>query len=141
MVWVGDGPALPRLRAAHPDHVFAGPRIDEDLATHYASADLFLFGSLSETWGNVLTEALASGLSVLAYRRAAAEILIREGENGIAINAGDADAFIAAAKILAGDSALRRRLGAQASHSMQAHGWDAIVERFEGGLSAVLQAG
>lgn len=139
MVWVGDGPALPRLRAAHPDHIFAGPRIDEDLATHYASADLFLFGSLSETWGNVLTEALASGLSVLTYRRAAAEILIREGENGIAINAGDAAAFIAAAETLAGDSALRRRLGAQASHSMQTHGWDAIVERFEGGLRAVLQ--
>lgn len=138
MIWVGDGPALPRLRAAHPDHIFAGPRIEEDLAEHYASADLFLFGSLSETWGNVLTEALASGLSVVTYRRAAAEILIREGENGITINAGDTHAFIAAAETLAGDSDLRQRLGAQASHSMQGHGWDAIVERFEGGLRAVV---
>ncbi|MDP2433564.1 MAG: hypothetical protein Q8O33_16290 [Pseudomonadota bacterium] len=48
-VWVGDGPSLARLRAAHPDHHFAGPRGGENLAAHYAGADLFLFGSLSET--------------------------------------------------------------------------------------------
>ncbi|MBU1664713.1 MAG: glycosyltransferase family 1 protein [Gammaproteobacteria bacterium] len=131
MVWVGDGPSLARLRAAHPDHVFAGPRVGVDLAAHYASADLFLFGSLSETWGNVLTEALASGLGVVTYRRAAAEILIREGENGIAVPAGDAPAFVSAAVALAGDATLRQRLGQQASESMRAHGWEATVERFE----------
>lgn len=139
MVWVGDGPSLARLRAAHPDHVFAGPRVGDDLAAHYASADLFLFGSLSETWGNVLTEAMASGLSVVSYRRAAAEILIREGENGIAVAAGDAQAFVTAAVALAGDADSRQRLGQQASRSMQEHGWEAIVERFEKVLGEVLQ--
>jgi len=137
MVWVGDGPALARLRAAHPTHIFAGPRIGTALAAHYASADLFLFGSLSETWGNVLTEALASGLSVVTYRRAAAEILIRNGDNGIAIEPGDADAFIAAASSLANDTEAQRRLGNAASLSMQAHGWSAIIERFELGLRQV----
>lgn len=139
MLWVGDGPALGRLRAAHPKHIFAGARVGEDLAAHYASADLFLFGSLSETWGNVLTEALASGLSVVTYRRAAAEILIRNGENGIAIEPGDADAFIAAAATLAEDATSRQRLGSAASRSMQAHGWAAIVERFEKALREVLE--
>jgi glycosyltransferase involved in cell wall biosynthesis len=139
MVWVGDGPALPRLRAAHPDHLFAGPRVGEELAAHYASADLFLFASLSETWGNVLTEAMASGLGVVTYRRAAAEILIREGGNGIAVAAGDAQAFIDAAVALASDTALRQRLGSEASHSMQEHGWEAIVERFETVLREVVQ--
>ncbi len=139
MVWVGNGPALAALREAHPKHIFAGSRIGDDLAAHYASADLFLFGSLSETWGNVLTEALASGLGVIAYRRAAAEILIQEGKNGITINTGDADAFIAAAKALAGDNDSRRRLGAQASRSMQDHGWAAVVERFEAVLREVSQ--
>ncbi|MDO9227670.1 MAG: glycosyltransferase family 1 protein [Pseudomonadota bacterium] len=134
MVWVGDGPTLPRLRAAHPDHMFAGPRVGEDLAAHYASADLFLFGSLSETWGNVIGEALASGLGVVAYRRAAGEKLIREGENGISVPAGDAPAFVSAAVALAGDAPLRQRLGQQASLSMRAHGWEAIVERFEAAL-------
>lgn len=137
MVWVGDGPSLARLRAAHPDHVFAGPRGGEDLAAHYASADLFLFGSLSETWGNVLTEALASGLGVVAYRRAAAEILIREGENGITVPTGDAQAFVSAAVALADDATLRQRLGRRASESMRAHGWEAIVERFEAVLREV----
>jgi glycosyltransferase involved in cell wall biosynthesis len=137
MVWVGDGPALARLRAAHPEHIFAGPRTGEDLAAHYASADLFLFGSLSETWGNVLTEALASGLGVVTYRRAAAEILIRDEENGVTVAADDAAAFIDAAIMLAGDAAYRRRLGNHASHSMQEHGWEAIIERFETALREV----
>ncbi len=138
MVWVGDGPALPRLRAAHPDHVFAGARTGEDLAAHYASADLFLFASLSETWGNVLTEALASGLPVLAFRRAAAEILIRERENGVTVDPDDAEAFIAAALELAGNAGLRGRLGAEARASMQEHGWEKIVLRFEAVLREVV---
>jgi glycosyltransferase involved in cell wall biosynthesis len=105
--------------------------VGEDLASHYASADLFLFGSLSETWGNVLTEALASGLPVLAYRRAAAEHLIENGENGMTVDAGDAAAFIATAVASADAPAFRLRLGHQASRSMQGFGWDAIIERFE----------
>jgi glycosyltransferase involved in cell wall biosynthesis len=131
MIWVGDGPSLPRLRAAHPDHIFTGPRVGQDLAAHYASADLFLFGSLSETWGNVLGEAMASGLGVVAYRHAAGNILIDPGENGMAVAPGDAPAFTAAALALAGDKKLRERLGHEASRSMRGHGWEAIVERFE----------
>jgi glycosyltransferase involved in cell wall biosynthesis len=65
--------------------------------------------------------------------------LIQEGKNGITINTGDADAFIAAAKALAGDNDSRRRLGAQASRSMQDHGWAAVVERFEAVLREVSQ--
>jgi glycosyltransferase involved in cell wall biosynthesis len=140
MVWVGDGPSLAGLRAAHPDHVFSGPRVGEDLAAHYASADLFLFGSLSETWGNVLAEAMASGLPVLAYRRAAAAHLIRNGIDGMAIAPGDAPAFTALALKMASDPSLRLRLGRQASLSMRAFGWEAIVERFEGLLRDCLPA-
>ena len=133
MIWVGDGPALPRLRKAHPEHIFAGPQVGANLATHYASADLFLFASLSETWGNVLGEAMASGLGVVAYRRAAAAALIRQGENGLSPPPGDEAAFAAAATTLGEDAGLRRRLGHQASRDMAAHhGWEAITERFEG---------
>ena len=137
MVWVGDGPSLPRLRAAHPDHCFAGSRIGDDLAAHYASADLFLFASLSETWGNVVSEALASGLPVLAYRQAAAAVLIRDWENGRLVAPGAAEAFTAAAQTLANDASLRRHLGDQACRTMRAHGWQAIVERFEAVLREV----
>lgn len=135
MVWVGDGPSLPRLKATHPDHLFAGPQIGVALAAHYASADLFLFGSLSETWGNVLGEALASGLAVVTYHRAAGRELITQGENGLTVPPGDADAFIQAAVRVAGDTALRLDLRRKARESMLSHGWSTIAARFE----AILQ--
>ena len=64
---VGDGPDLPRLRAAYPDAVFAGARFCEDLARFFASADAFVFPSRTDTFGMVLLEAMASGLPVAAY--------------------------------------------------------------------------
>jgi len=137
MVWVGDGPALASLRAAHPEHIFAGSRVGAELAAHYASADLFLFGSLSETWGNVLTEALASGLCVITYRRAAGEILIQDEKNGCTVKPDDANAFVEAAQHLASSPAKRQELGQQASLSMSAHGWDRIIERYETALRKV----
>jgi glycosyltransferase involved in cell wall biosynthesis len=64
---VGDGPQLPELRARYPEVHFAGARFGEDLACHYASADVFVFPSRTDTFGLVLLEALASGLPVAAY--------------------------------------------------------------------------
>ncbi|MCB1386012.1 MAG: glycosyltransferase family 1 protein [Nitratireductor sp.] len=66
-VVVGDGPDLARLKAAFPDAVFLGMRTGESLAALYASADVFVFPSLTDTFGNVITEALASGLPVAAF--------------------------------------------------------------------------
>ncbi|MBS1138424.1 MAG: glycosyltransferase, partial [Proteobacteria bacterium] len=76
LVMVGDGPARRALERDWPQHIFAGMRTGEDLAAHYASADLFLFPSLTETFGNVTAEALASGLAVVAYDYAAAGQLV-----------------------------------------------------------------
>ena len=64
---VGDGPQIAMLRKAYPDVHFAGAKFGEDLAAHYAAADLFVFPSLTDTFGLVLLEALASGLPVAAY--------------------------------------------------------------------------
>jgi glycosyltransferase involved in cell wall biosynthesis len=66
-VLVGDGPQRPELERLYPDAVFVGPREKDDLAEAYASADVFVFPSLSDTFGLVLIEALASGLPVAAY--------------------------------------------------------------------------
>lgn len=66
-VVVGDGPALAALKAQYPDAVFLGTRTGEELADIYASADLFVFPSRTDTFGIVLLEALASGLPVAAY--------------------------------------------------------------------------
>jgi len=64
---VGDGPMLPMLRQRYPAVHFAGARHGEDLARHYAAADLFVFPSRTDTFGLVMLEALASGLPVAAY--------------------------------------------------------------------------
>ena len=66
-VIVGDGPDRARLQAAYPDAHFLGPQFGEDLACLYASADVFVFPSRTETFGLVLLEALASGLPIAAF--------------------------------------------------------------------------
>ncbi len=66
-VVVGDGPQRAALESAHPDVVFAGAKQGEELASHYAAADVFVFPSRTDTFGLVLLEALASGVPVAAY--------------------------------------------------------------------------
>jgi len=131
MIWVGDGPSRARLQAEHGDHHFAGVRVGEDLARHYASADLFIFPSLSETYGNVVAEAMASGLPVLAYRSAAAAELIGSGSNGVAVAPGDDLAYLAAARRLIDAPGELSEMGRQARQAMLSRGWGAVVERFE----------
>ena len=131
MIWVGDGPSRAGLQAEHPDGHFAGQRIGDDLAAHYASADLFLFPSLSETYGNVVAEAMASGLAVLAFRSAAAAELIASGIDGISVAPGDDQAYLAAARVLVGEPEARLEMGRRATQAMQSRGWAAVVERFE----------
>ncbi len=130
MLWVGEGPSLAALRVAHPDHDFAGLRTGDELATHYASADLFIFPSLTETYGNVVAEAMASGLPVVAYCSAAAAELIQPQCNGVLAAPGDEPAFVAAALSLLEDAALRRQIGAAARATMLARGWDGVIARF-----------
>jgi glycosyltransferase involved in cell wall biosynthesis len=104
-ILVGDGPLTPRLHARHPSFVYCGMRQGEDLASHYASADLFLFPSLTETFGNVVIEALASGLPVAAFDYAAARAHVEPRRCGVLAPFGDAHAFIAAATTLSRDAA------------------------------------
>ena len=131
LVLVGDGPERAFWQAKRPDAIFCGTRIGEALAAHYASADVFLFPSLTETWGNVTIEAMASGLAVVAYDCAAAEEVIRHGENGLKAPPEDEDAFVAEAVSLAPARALQRRLGTAAAAQAAQLSWDAIVDGFE----------
>jgi glycosyltransferase involved in cell wall biosynthesis len=140
LVLVGDGPERRRIAAACPDCVFAGMRSGEDLATHYASGDLFLFPSVTETWGNVTTEALASGLAVVAYDYAAAHVLIEDGQNGLLAPRGDHLAFIAATLRVARDPQLRAGLRFRAREGVARMDWGSVVGDLVSSLSAVIRS-
>ncbi len=116
-VWVGDGPARARLARENPDFVFCGVQRGEALARHFASGDLFLFPSRSETFGNVTLEAMASGVPTVAFDYGAAREHLRDGVHGAAVD--DDDAFIAAAVHIAGDDALRRAMSLAGREAMQ----------------------
>jgi glycosyltransferase involved in cell wall biosynthesis len=139
LVMVGDGPERAKLQAMHPDIIFAGMRTGEDLAEHYASADLFLFPSITETFGNVVLEAMASGLPVVAYDCAAAREHIRHGENGLRAAFDDAHAFIFQAQRLAASVDDARRMGRNARLTAEKIDWDRVHERFESLISNTVQ--
>jgi glycosyltransferase involved in cell wall biosynthesis len=139
LLLVGDGPARRALETDFPGCIFAGMRSGEDLAAHYASADLFLFPSLTETFGNVTAEALASGLPVVAYDYAAAAQLVRDGVNGLLAPCGDAAAFIAAALRLADDGALRAALRDAARASVEHLDWEPIVQHLEAAFEQAIR--
>jgi glycosyltransferase involved in cell wall biosynthesis len=140
LVLVGDGPLRAPLQEQLPDALFCGVQRGEALAAHYASGDLFLFPSLSETFGNVVLEALASGLAVVAFDQAAAAQHIRHGHNGALAIPGDEQAFIEAARWLLEDGEIFRRVRLNARQHAGKQGWPAIVEQFEEHLRQARQA-
>lgn len=140
LVVVGDGPERKALQARCPDAVFAGTQLGEALATHYASSDVFLFPSTTETFGNVTTEAMASGLAVLAYDYAAAAEYIRSGDNGLLAAFNHTADFVAQAALLAANTEQVHALGAQARQTALGLGWERIVEQVEHSMLAVLRS-
>ena len=138
-VWVGDGPERAALQAAHPDFIFAGMQRGESLARHVASADLFVFPSLSETFGNVILEALAAGVPVVAYREGAAREHMTDGHNGYVIESGDEAAFIQAAVTLGSNPSLIRHMGRAAHASVASLSPESVIRDFESLLMQLAQ--
>jgi glycosyltransferase involved in cell wall biosynthesis len=126
---VGDGPARPELeeRLGASAH-FAGYRKGDDLADHYAAADLFAFASKTETFGNVILEAMASGLPVVALRAGGPGDIVRDGRTGLLVDPeAPADRFAESLTALVDDPAKRRDLAAAAREYARSQSWDAIM--------------
>ncbi|GGY38375.1 glycosyl transferase [Bacterioplanes sanyensis] len=130
LVLVGDGPELHSLREQHADVICCGMQTGEALARHYASGDVFLFPSKTDTFGNVVTEAMASGLAVVSFDYAAAHQHIRHGSNGLLAPFGDEDAFIQQASIVPDSPNLLRGLRQNARQHAEGISWDSIVDDF-----------
>jgi glycosyltransferase involved in cell wall biosynthesis len=136
-VIVGDGPNRAALEDKYPEFSYAGLRQGEELASYYASADLFLFPSVTETFGNVVTEALASGLVVAGYDYAAMRQHVQFGINGYGVKLGDRAAFIQQACDVIKKRSVWPQIRAAARITAQTISWDVIVAQFETQLSGL----
>ena len=140
LVVVGDGPARSRLQAAHPAAHFVGVQRGAELAARYASADVFLFPSLSDTFGNVVMEALASGLPVVSFATAAAAEHVVDGVSGRLVAPDDERGFIAAVSALADAGAALEPMRAAALSAARRATWPEVLARFEARLEDTVHA-
>ncbi|MGE0825338.1 MAG: glycosyltransferase family 4 protein [Candidatus Binatia bacterium] len=136
-VVVGDGPLRVALQKEHADLIFCGVRTGEELARHYASADVFLFPSETETFGNVTLEAMASGLVVIAYDYAAAKMHITHGETGVLVPYGDAHTFVTVAMNLVREPHALHNMRQRAREYVAPLDWQSVVKRFETLLTGI----
>jgi glycosyltransferase involved in cell wall biosynthesis len=139
LVLVGDGPMLEELRRRTNECIIAGRLVNGELSAHYASADVFLFPSVTETFGNVTLEAMASGLGVVAYRYAAAREHLEHGRTALLAPPGDREAFLALAERLARMPLLAAQLGRAARAVAESLTWERVVEDFEAALRDAAQ--
>ena len=143
LILVGDGPMERELRRELEGEmrgiVVAGRLVNGALSAHYASADIFLFSSTTETFGNVTMEAMASGLAVVAYDYAAARQHIVHCRSGLLAPVHDRIRFIEQAAALARDLPRARMLGRHARAAAEPLGWEKVMADFEQVLRETIQ--
>lgn len=129
---VGDGPALKELRKKYkrPDILFTGTLTGEELSQAYASADCFVFPSTTDTFGNVILEAQASGLPCIVTDRGGPAELIENGYTGLVIDPDRPGAFASAISELAADPQRRAAMGRAAREAASAHAWESAFDIF-----------
>jgi glycosyltransferase involved in cell wall biosynthesis len=127
---VGHGPYASALAETLPDAVFTGYLAGEDLATAYASADIFAFPSTTDTFGNVIIEAQASGLPVVVSDLGGPKELVETGVDGFVTKALDADDFARALRRLAEDGKLRSEMAVRSREKVTNRSWPNAFQKF-----------
>ena len=130
MVFVGDGPYLKELERAVPKACFTGALSGADLAAAYASADVFLFPSTTDTYGNVVVEAHASGLPTVVSDTGGPKELVADGITGFVTRSLDVEDFARAVRRLVQDEPLRLRMADAARESVLARDWERAFQAF-----------
>jgi glycosyltransferase involved in cell wall biosynthesis len=138
LVFAGHGPMQEGLQQRCPQAIFTGSLGHFELAGCYASADLLLFPSLTETFGNVTLEALASGLPVLAFNTAAASDWVVHGQNGWRVDGASTEAFAAQAATLARQPLALAASRCHARAQVAQLGWPQIAAQVEEVLLEVM---
>lgn len=137
---VGDGPERAWLEQRLPKAVFTGFLHGDDLAVAYAAADVFVFPSLTETFGSVTLEAMASGLVCVCADATGSSSLVVEGETGHLIEPDNADQFAERLAALVEDPAKRQSMGLAARARALTYSWDECMSRLLGYYRAVVEA-
>jgi glycosyltransferase involved in cell wall biosynthesis len=127
---VGAGPAAAQF-ATLADAVMMGHLANEDLAVAVASADILLNPSATEAFGNVILEAMASGLAIVSANVASARALIDPGETGVLCSADDVDGYAAVISELAASPERRSLLGREAARASRAYSWESASRSVE----------
>ena len=139
LVIAGDGPARRAARRRAPLGVrLLGEVRGDELACLYASADMFCFPSTTDTFGQVLLEAGASGLPVIAARAGGAPELVGDRESGLLVAPESSLAFAEAIMLLAGSPPLRSRLGERARERATERSWSRALEELRDAYAAAL---
>ena len=138
-VWVGDGPARDALARENPDFIFCGVQRGAELARHFASGDLFLFPSLSETFGNVTLESMASGLATVAFDTGAAREHLQHQVHGALV--AEESGFIDEAVRLAGDHDRLRAIGRAARAAVLKLRPEQVAAEFDALLAGLARQG
>ena len=141
IVIVGDGPDRAFAEQELPKAIFLGFQGGDDLAIAYASSDIFIFPSDSESFGNVTLEAMASGLPCVCADATGSRSLVLDGESGFLLAADDAAGFAGAVNRLAGDETLRKRMGEAGRARALTFSWEETLGRMLGYYRAVLGQG
>ena len=131
LVMVGDGPLREQFQLKYPEIIFPGMLVQSELAKYYASADLFVFPSQTETFGNVTLAALASGIPVLAIDCAAARDWVQTGVNGWLVPENDPDGFARKAVEIFNTKNLLSQVTQSTRQQIVRLDWDQIAEQVE----------
>ena len=131
LVMVGDGPLKEQFQKRYPEIIFPGMLSQSNLAAYYASSDLFIFPSQTETFGNVTLEALASGIPVLAFDCAAARDWVQTGVNGWLVAENNPEGFAAQAVTIFNSKDLLDQITQSTRQQVVHLDWDQIAEQVE----------
>ncbi len=140
MVITGDGPQQKYMEKRMPGAVFTGKLIQQDLQRIYASSDVFVFPSVTETFGNVVLEALASGLPVVAAAEGGPKGIVQDGVTGFHATPKNERDFVTKIVRLADDPALKKRMSKKGVAYAQTQKWDILCSQMFKSYEDILAA-